>query len=252
MRNRLGVGVAGTLGLGAGLMFLLDPHMGSRRRAILRDKLISFMRLTAWAADKTSRDLKNRVYGTVASAKSRFSDIDVSDDILVERVRSQLGRAVSHPHAIQVTAKNGEISLIGEILADEADDLIKRVSAVKGIKNVKNRLTSHEKPGDISSLQGGHTRRGSQYALLQSNWPPAVRFIVGTSGAVAAGIGMKQRGIVGSVIGAVGAALAIIAITNQNLRHVVNRAGKQTEKQISRGQERLRTIEFPGMQRKTG
>src|SRR6266513_2952681 len=31
----------------------------------------------------------------------------------------------------------------------------------------------------ISSLQRGHTRRGSQYALLQSNWPPAVRLIAG-------------------------------------------------------------------------
>src|SRR5215467_14448230 len=106
MRNRLGVGIAGTAGLGAGLMFLLDPHMGSRRRAILRDKLISFMRLAAWAADKTSRDLRNRIYGTVASTKSRFRETAVSDDVLVERVRSQLGRAVSHPHAIQVTAKD--------------------------------------------------------------------------------------------------------------------------------------------------
>jgi BON domain len=252
MRNRLGVGVAGTAGLGAGLMFLLDPDMGSRRRAILRDKLISFIRLAAGAADKTSRDLKNRVYGTVASTKSRFSDIDVFDDILVERVRSQMGRAVSHPHAIQVTAKNGEVRLSGEILAEEADDLIRRISTLKGIKNVKNQLTSHDQPGDISSLQGGHTRRGSQYALLQSNWPPAVRFIVGTSGAIAAGIGIRQRGIVGSTIAAVGTAVAIIAITNQSLRQIVNRAVRQTEKQVSKGEGRARTIEFPGRQRKTG
>src|SRR6266852_6378392 len=113
MRNQLGLGVLGTAGLGAGLMFLLDPDMGTRRRAILRDKLISFTRLAAWAADKTSRDLKNRVYGTVASTRSRFTDTEVSDDIVVERVRSQMGRAVSHPHAIQVTAESGKITLAG-------------------------------------------------------------------------------------------------------------------------------------------
>src|SRR5437764_5697161 len=99
MRNQSGLGIMGTAGLGAGLMFLLDPDMGTRRRAILRDKLISLSRLAAWAADKTSRDLKNRVYGTIASTKSRFAEEDVSDDVLVERVRSQMGRAVSHPHA---------------------------------------------------------------------------------------------------------------------------------------------------------
>src|SRR5882672_9725485 len=100
MRNQLSLGVLGTAGLGAGLMFLLDPDLGPRRRAILRDKFISFTRLAAWAADKTSRDAKNRIYGTVVGTKSLFSDAAVDDDVLVERVRSQMGRSVSHPHAI--------------------------------------------------------------------------------------------------------------------------------------------------------
>ena len=117
MRNQLGMGVLGTAGIGAGLMFLLDPDLGARRRAILRDKMISFGRIAAWAADKTSRDVKNRLYGTVQSTKSRFRDAAVSDDVLVERVRSQMGRAVSHPHAIYVTAQDGRITLSGEIMA---------------------------------------------------------------------------------------------------------------------------------------
>jgi hypothetical protein len=254
MRNQLGLGVLGTAGLGAGIMFLLDPDMGSRRRAILRDKLISFARLAAWAADKTSRDFKNRVYGTVASAKSRFTDAEVSDDVLVERVRSQMGRAVSHPHVIQATAKNGEVILTGDILSGELDDLIRTVSAVKGVKWVHNQLLTHVRPGEISRLQGGRTRHGSQYALLQSHWPPAVRLIVGTSGAVTAAIGIKQGGIIGSILGAAGAGLVIAAATNQSLRQIINNAGKIAEKQISISKEqgRGRTIEFPGSQRRTG
>src|SRR5438132_3496092 len=138
MRNQLGLGVLGTAGLGAGLMFLLDPDLGTRRRAILRDKLISLSRLAAWAADKTSRDVKNRLYGTVVSAKAHFSDTDVDtpDDILVERVRSQMGRSVSHPHAIRVAAENCCITLTGEILSDEVNGLIQTVSSVKGVKEV--------------------------------------------------------------------------------------------------------------------
>ena len=95
MRNQLGLGVLGSAGLGAGLMFLLDPDLGTRRRAILRDKLISLFRLAAGAADKTSRDVKNRLYGTVVATQSRFSDADAdtSDDILVERVRLQCRQA---------------------------------------------------------------------------------------------------------------------------------------------------------------
>jgi hypothetical protein len=242
MRSQLGLGVLGTAGMGAGLMFLLDPDLGTRRRAILRDKLISFTRLAAWAADKTSRDLKNRVYGRIAGTKSRLADTGVSDDVLIERVRSQMGRAVSHPHAIHVTAKDGVITLSGEILSGEVDDLIQSVSAVKGVHEVCSELTTHKQRGEISSLQGGHTRRGSQYAVLQSNWPPAVRLIVGTSGAIAAGIGVKQGGVIGSIIGAAGAGLVMTAITKPSLR--------QMTREISKAPGR--TIEFPGRQRRTG
>src|ERR1051325_9050855 len=218
MRNQLGLGVLGTAGLGAGLMYLLDPDMGGRRRAILRDKLISFTRVAAWAADKTSRDVKNRVYGALQSTKSRFTGEEVSDDVLVERVRSQMGRAVSHPHAIHVTAKDGRITLTGEILSEEVDDFIGCAQSVKGVKSIENRLSTHDQPGDISSLQGGRTRHGSRFALLQSNWPPAVRLMVGTSGAAAAGAGIKQGGVIGSIVAAAGAGLMILAVTKQSLR----------------------------------
>ena len=168
MRNQLGLGVLGSAGLGAGLMFLLDPDLGTRRRAILRDKLISLSRLAAGAADKTSRDVKNRLYGTVVATQSRFSDADAdtSDDILVERVRSQMGRAVSHPHAIHVSAKNSCVILSGEILSNELNGLIRAVSGVKGVKEVVNKMNAHDQPGDISSLQGGHTRGGRRRAAI--------------------------------------------------------------------------------------
>jgi BON domain len=225
MRNELGLGVLGAAGLGAGLMFLLDPEMGNRRRAILRDKLGSLMRLTAWAADKTSRDVKNRVFGTVQSTKSRFSgNISVSDDILVERVRSQMGRAVSHPHAIHVVASNGMVTLTGEILSGELNQLLRSVFAVKGVEKISNRLTLHEGPAGVSGLQGGHSRTGSRFSLLQSNWPPAVRLMVGASGIAAAAAGIKRGGILGAILSGAGAVMTGLAVTNKSVRHIIDRA----------------------------
>jgi len=69
MRNYLGLGVLGA-GIGAGLMFVLDPQMGKRRRAVFRDKTVSFRRQASAAIDKTARDLRNRTYGTVVAFKS--------------------------------------------------------------------------------------------------------------------------------------------------------------------------------------
>jgi hypothetical protein len=241
MRNQLGLGVLGSAGLGAGLMFLLDPDLGTRRRAILRDKFISLSRLAAWAADKTSRDVKNRLYGTAVSAKSRFGDteVDTSDDILIERVRSQMGRAVSHPHAIHVSARNCRVTLRGEILSDEVNRLIRAVSAVKGVKEVVNEMNAHDQAGDISSLQGGRTRSGNRLALFQSNWPPAVRLMAGTGGLITAAAGIKRGGLIGSILTGIGAGLTVLSVTNQSVRQIARFAQETGAK----------TIEFPRQRR---
>ena len=246
MRNQLGVGVLGTAGLGAGLMFLLDPDLGARRRAILRDKMIRFGRIAAGAADKTLRDVKNRLYGRVQSTRSRFRDAAVFDDVLVERVRSQMGRAVSHPHAIYVTAQDGRITLSGEILTNELEHLIGCVAAVKGVRDVDDQLKRHSEPGDISSLQGGRTRHSGRIALLQSNWPPAVRLIVATVGAVATGLGIKQRGIFGSIVSAIGTGLVMSAVAKRGLRQLINDVAAVPTR------TNARTIDFFTRQRRTG
>jgi uncharacterized membrane protein len=185
----------------------------------------------------------------VKSKKSHFSDALVSDDVLVERVRSQLGRAVSHPHPIHVTAKNGKVTLTGEVLCEEENDLIRSVSGVKGVTQVDNQLMAYDVPAAISSLQGGHTKHGGRSALLQSNWPPAIRLAVGTAGVISAGAGIKQGGFLGLMLGGLGTGLAALAITNQNLRHTIEQ-GLTTEEQIP--QQRARTIPFPRTQQQTG
>jgi hypothetical protein len=57
-------------GIGALVMYLIDPEQGRRRRAVMRDKLISASNQAADFINSKSRDLSNRAQGTVAEARS--------------------------------------------------------------------------------------------------------------------------------------------------------------------------------------
>src|SRR5512141_1272544 len=130
----------GGLGLGAGIMYAFDPDRGTRRRALARDKMIHLVRTSERAVDKASRNLTHRAWGLMAGARSALGDHGASDMILVNRVRSAIGRAVSHPHAIEVTAQEGRIVLRGPVLVDEIDRLIEAATNTRGVHGIENRL----------------------------------------------------------------------------------------------------------------
>jgi hypothetical protein len=67
--NRLCAALTG-FGLGAGLMYLLDPDMGRRRRALLRDKAVSLGHQASDVAAKVGRDMKNRAHGLASGDMS--------------------------------------------------------------------------------------------------------------------------------------------------------------------------------------
>ena len=92
------------LGLGAGLMYLFDPHIGRRRRAHLRNQLSSAFGRIDDCMDMTSRDVSQRTQGLLAEIRSWFVDQQIPDEVLVARLRSKLGRYVSHPSSIAITA----------------------------------------------------------------------------------------------------------------------------------------------------
>src|SRR5919108_3469409 len=96
MMTNYGKAIAGALG-GAGLMYLLDPDRGARRRALVRDQAARARHRLAESAEATGRDLRNRAKGTAAELRSRFRGQTAGDEIVHERVRSAVGRVVSHP-----------------------------------------------------------------------------------------------------------------------------------------------------------
>ncbi len=142
------------LGLGAGAMFLLDPDRGRRRRALLRDKAVHLTRTTGLTAGKISRDLRNRAIGVASGVRGVFREVDVTDSVLADRIRSRLGRYPVHRRSINIDSQDGVVRLSGDVLSSELDTILSAVSRVRGVKKVVNNLTVHETAEGISSLQG--------------------------------------------------------------------------------------------------
>ena len=55
--------------IGAGLMYLFDPQGGRRRRALIRDKAVSWANDAGEYAEKTARHLGNRAQGLAHEAR---------------------------------------------------------------------------------------------------------------------------------------------------------------------------------------
>jgi uncharacterized membrane protein len=220
-RDSTGFSPLTAFALGAAVMYYLDPGRGARRRALLRDKLVHLANKAEDAAETTARDLRNRTRGLAAETRGRFADDDADDPVVVGRVRAEMGRVVSHPHAIIVTARNGVVTLSGAILADEVDSLLSRVRHVRGVRDVTDRLEIHERAGNVPALQGGVDRPGPRFGLLQENWTPAVRMLVGTAGGALALAGRHRRGLLGPVLTFAGLTILSRAATNTGLRSLV-------------------------------
>lgn len=140
-----GIGAA----LGAGVMYLLDPDKGRRRRSLLSDKLNSTTQATADAVARTGRDASNRAKGMLHENKQRLAGEEVPDDVLVNRVRAEMGHVVSNASEVTVSALGGRVTLSGTAAADEVDALEKRVAKIPGVAGVENRLN----PASVSEVK---------------------------------------------------------------------------------------------------
>jgi hypothetical protein len=184
MKKRNPLTLLGGVGLGAGLMYLLDPDGGRRRRALARDKAVHGLKVSGKALRRTSVDVGNRTRGLVSGAASRLRKGSADDQKLEGRVRSKLGRHLSNPSALQVQCVDGRVILSGPVLATEFDKLVAKVQKIKGVQEVESRLEiQYETNG---SEHGG--RRGS----LKGISPRTAVLGLGGVGALA-GLGLLAR-----------------------------------------------------------
>jgi uncharacterized membrane protein len=203
--------------LGAVTMYLSDPDRGRRRRALARDKLLSVAHRAGDVLDVASRDAGNRMQGLRAEAgRMLFRRHGAADDpVLVERVRSRIGRAISHPHPIHVIAQQGRIILSGPILAHEKAQLLSAAKAVPGVTAVDDHLEERENAQGIPSLQGEGRSLQNRRAALQRNWPPGLRAAALLGGGALGIYGLSRRAPAGVVLGALGLSLMGRGISNR-------------------------------------
>ena len=234
----------GTLAAGVGLVYLFDPNAGRRRRALLRDQLTSGLRHWQIALDKTLRDTRQRAQGFAAEMRGALQPREVSDNVLTERVRSKMGRYVSHPSAIHVDAREGNVALTGPILDDEVEPFVAAIRRLPGVRSVENALEVHHDRGNISALQGGTTPPGEHWNIVEQNWAPATRLGAAVAGGLLIAYGMSRRFPVACALGAAGMGLCAAALGARNgenaqpFRHRQVRqgtaAGEKTSREFAR------------------
>jgi osmotically-inducible protein OsmY len=129
-------------GVGAALMFLLDPDNGKRRRGILKDKSASYMRKAQATEAALVRQTLHHIQGALATIRSRVTPPEpVDDSILTERVRAALGHVVPDAHAIDVKVRDGCVVLKGPVMPEEIGEIVACAERVRGVQQVENRLS---------------------------------------------------------------------------------------------------------------
>jgi hypothetical protein len=58
--------------IGGALMFFFDPDTGKRRRALVRDKIVSFRHRAADRITASAKDVRNRAIGVAARTRRLF------------------------------------------------------------------------------------------------------------------------------------------------------------------------------------
>jgi hypothetical protein len=218
----------GAAGLGAGLMYFLDPDRGRRRRAEARNQGTGLWNRSSWFAGKAWRDASNRAHGAAAAGRrlmGRGAD-EPGPQVVEARVRSALGRATSHPGAVDVSVIDGCAHLTGAVLEHEHEGLISAVRSVRSVSEVEDRLERHPTAEGISSLQGGGPapRRRSEWA--QENWTPALRAVAAGAGCGILGWSLASRTAPSALAGLAGVALLGRAVWNKPIKQMAGGNGR--------------------------
>ncbi|TDO48681.1 BON domain-containing protein [Kribbella sp. VKM Ac-2527] len=208
---------------GAVTEYLLDPERGHSRRARLRDKTAHAAHEVNEGLEGLSRDLSNRGRGVAAGARYRVVGRMTDDAVLHDRVRAELGRQVSHPHAIQVEVDDRTVTLTGDVLAAEADQAIRAINRIPGVRDVETQWRVYDEPGDVPTLQGRARPGKPQSGLRQENWSPTARLLTAAGVIASWPLSSRLPATVRWTMRGAGSVLAARALTNQPLRHLARR-----------------------------
>ena len=104
----------GGMALGAGLMYLVDPRLRSRA---------------------------HRVVAPISAVPRRQP---VPDWVLAERARLEIWRTTANPDSIQISVRDGCVTLWGPVLAEEPERLREKLVKLPGLRKLDLQLTTPE------------------------------------------------------------------------------------------------------------
>lgn len=185
-RETLGIFAAGALaGCAAGLLF--DPRSGTRRRAVVRDKLGKYGRQTARTVRGRVRASAGPIQGAMhevarhAPGYAPESPPDM-DMYIKQRVESALGHESHLPlHAVNFDAAGGVVRVRGTVPdAICAEEIVARTAEVDGVRAVLSLMHTPDgtpvggSAGDLTLIAGEplgvvHTREVRDQLLAR--WP---------------------------------------------------------------------------------
>lgn len=129
--------------LGAGLMYLLDPDRGRRRRAMLRDRFVHGAHEAEELRDSaasSARHYRNKARGRIVEARARMQDARVEDSVLEGRLRAELGRLIQPVGDIRAEVLDGAVRLTGTIDSEQEAQLVRGLKRVPGVRSVSSHL----------------------------------------------------------------------------------------------------------------
>jgi uncharacterized membrane protein len=215
--------------VGAAATYFFDPARGRIRRSKLRDQATHFSRVLRRFLGKSTADAEHRIYGAVERLEGP-ARTDAGDHVIAERVRAHLGHLIAYESALDISVDDHVVTLRGPVLASEADDVLRCVREVPGVRDVVDQLERHE-TADLPALQAELKRHRGEM------WPPSVQGAAVIGGSMLVGWGLEHRGVFGTLATVTGGGLMLRAVANKPLRKIgrrlIGREGIEIDKTIT-------------------
>lgn len=130
--------------MGAGTAFFFDPRLGRRRRQLVVDRALGFLRRANRVGTGKVKLVGGHARGLLALARRVRRRTDIADDdrTVARRIRSDAFRDVGvSTRDVDVEVENGLAKLSGSIDSISlADELVARVRTVPGVREVSAEL----------------------------------------------------------------------------------------------------------------
>jgi hypothetical protein len=154
--------------LGAGVMYFCDPNRGHARRREVAGKTASLIAQGERLIERQGRSIRSRTGGILAEARSLFHrNHRVSDDVVLERVRSRLSHVVEHPQSVSAKVEDGIVTLTGTVARVERKGLLKEIREVPGVSKLEDLLVNEARRNgrSVPRIVGGLAGAGALVLL---------------------------------------------------------------------------------------